>query len=360
MRKFFEYLRWAPLNVLVYRLLTVHEVAGLFRPTIKVVPRISALDFLIKGAFLHLKKRTGVDNMQQGSRIITLDNGFHLFSRTTGTGKINLLCIHGGPGDTHEEFENFSNELGNQNFRVSMYDQLGSFYSDQPDFSQSDNRKYLTLDYYLSELEEMRQRLGLDNFYLLGHSWGGILAQEYALRYGQHLKGLIIMSMIDNISEYTVHINQLREQTLKPLEVTYMEKIEKGGHFDDPKYRDLVGILNRHFIIRHPERDYRHLISTTATPVYNYFQENNEFVMVGKLKDWDRRKDIHNITMPTLLTFGDHDTMPLDAANRMNDEIPNSRLTLTPDGGHCHSIDNPRAFFKTLRQFLNDVENNQF
>ncbi|KRL18081.1 proline-specific peptidase [Lentilactobacillus rapi DSM 19907 = JCM 15042] len=298
--------------------------------------------------------------MQQGSQILTLDNGFHLFTRTVGEGDIHLLCVHGGPGSNHEEFENFAQGLAKYHVQVSMYDQLGSFYSDQPDFTQPANQKYLTLDYYLSELEEVRQKLGLENFYLLGHSWGGILAQEYALKYGDHLKGLIIMSMIDNIEEYTTHINRLREKTFTELEIDYMKAVEKDERFDDPKYQDLVAQLYKIYVTRHPERAPRHLVETMATPVYNYFQGNNEFVMVGKLREWDRRKDIHKITNPTLLTFGDHDTMPLDTAKRMADTIPNARLTLTPDGGHCHSIDNPKAFFQTLGEYLQDVEDGNF
>ncbi|WP_283678339.1 proline iminopeptidase-family hydrolase [Lentilactobacillus sp. Marseille-Q4993] len=298
--------------------------------------------------------------MFEGSKVLTLKNGFHLFSRTVGTGKVNLLCLHGGPGGTHEEFENFAEMLGPDKVRVSMYDQLGSFFSDQPDYNNPENKKYLTLDYYLSELEEVRQQLGLDDFYLLGHSWGGLLAQEYALKYGNHLKGLIVMSMIDSIEEYTPNVNRLRDETLSAFDVEYMRNVEEQERFDDPKYQQLVNVLNGNFVMRHPENGAKHLVSHNASPVYNYFQGNNEFVMVGKLNGWDRRNDVQNLKMPTLLTFGDHDTMPLDAAKRMEKKIPNSRLVLTPDGGHCHSVDNPSAFFKTLGEFLKDVENNDF
>lgn len=291
-----------------------------------------------------------------GSKILTLENGFHLFTRTVGEGPVKLLCVHGGPGSNHEEFENFNEHLSN--VQVSMYDQLGSFYSDQPDFTNPQNQKYLTIDYYLSELEEVRQQLGLDQFYLLGHSWGGLLAQEYALKYPQHLKGLIIMSMIDNIPEYITHINYLREQLFSPFWVNYMKQVEAQKRFADPKYNDLVQQLYKVYVCRHPENGGHHTIETNATPVYNYFQGNNEFVMTGTLKDWDRRGDLHKITTPTLLTFGDHDTMPLAVAQRMQQTLPNARLVLTPDGGHCHSVDNPSAFFQTLEQFLADVERN--
>ncbi|KRK97399.1 proline-specific peptidase [Secundilactobacillus odoratitofui DSM 19909 = JCM 15043] len=298
--------------------------------------------------------------MHQGSRIVTLKNGFHLFTRTVGEGDVNLLCVHGGPGGTHEEFENFAEHLADHHVRVSMYDQLGSFYSDQPDYTKPENRQYLTIDYYLSELEEVRQQLGLDHFYLLGHSWGGLLAQEYALRYPEHLKGLVVMSMIDNLDEYIENINRERDETLSKRDVAYMKEVEADERFDDPKYRELVDVLNNHFAMRHPENGFSHNVETMATPVYNYFQGDNEFVMVGKLTEWDRRADTHKIKTPTLLTFGDHDTMPLDTAERMHREMSNSRLVYTPDGGHCHSTDNPKAFFHTLGEFLDDVEAGTF
>ncbi|MFC6181646.1 proline iminopeptidase-family hydrolase [Lactiplantibacillus daowaiensis] len=298
--------------------------------------------------------------MSTGTRLLQLKNGHRLFSRTVGHGPVKLLCLHGGPGGTHQEFENFAAGLGEDQVQVSMYDQLGSFYSDQPDYTQPENQHYLTLDYYLAELEEVRQQLGLDHFYLLGHSWGGLLAQEYALKYGDHLKGLVVMSMIDNIAEYTVNINALRAQTLTADQVHYMQGVEQAEAFDDPEYQALVDVLNKKFVMRHPENGPKNLVSTTATAVYNHFQGNNEFVMVGTLNGWDRRQDLHKITVPTLLTFGAYDTMPLKTARRMQQTLPQARLVLTPDGGHCHSVDNPAAFFQTLGQYLQDVEHNQF
>lgn len=295
----------------------------------------------------------------QGTTLLALDNGYHLFTRKEGHGAIKLLCVHGGPGENHEGFDNFAANLPGDEFTVYTYDQLGSYYSDQPDFSLPENQHYLTLDYYLSELEEVRQKLGLEDFYLLGHSWGGLLAQEYALKYGDHLKGLVIMSMIDNIAEYTTHINYLRNKELTPREVKYMKQVEDEENFDDPMYQELLERLYSLYVVRHPQNKVR-TVSKTATAVYNYFQGNNEFVMVGTLNGWDRRADLHQVTTPTLLTFGEFDTMPLDAAQRMKETLPHARLVLTPDGGHGHQIDNPAAFFATLKHFLRQVEHNEF
>ena len=296
--------------------------------------------------------------MKQGTKLLELDNGYHLFTRKEGEGPVKMLCVHGGPGGNHEEFENFAQNLNDKGVEVYTYDQLGSFYSDQPDFSLEENKHYLTLDYYLEELEEVRKKLGLDNFYLVGHSWGGLLAQEYALKYGEHLKGLVVFSMIDNIEEYTTHINKLREEMFNSLEVQYMKDVEEAENFDDPMYQELLKKLYAKYVTRHPKVS--HMVNTMATYVYNYFQGNNEFVMVGTLNGWSVRDKLANVKVPTLLTFGEFDTMPLDVARRMQDTLPNSRLVLTPDGGHCHNEDNPEAFFKSLYKFVSEVEDGTF
>ena len=299
--------------------------------------------------------------MKQGTTIITLDNGYHLWTRTVGHGDIKLLCLHGGPGGTHEYWENFGDELADLGVQVSMYDQLGSFYSDQPDYSDPQiAAKYLTYDYFLEEVEEVRQKLGLDNFYLIGQSWGGLLVQMYAVKYGQHLKGAIISSMVDEIDEYVTNVNQCRLQTLGADKVRYMQKIEQENRLDDPTYQSYVDILNAEYVDRKQPEAIRHLVSTMATDVYNVFQGDNEFVITGKLKDWHFRQHLHEITVPTLLTFGEHETMPLATAKIMQQEIPHARLETTPNGGHHHMIDNAPVYFAHLKKFIRDVEEGTF
>ncbi|MCH4172235.1 MAG: proline-specific peptidase family protein [Lactobacillus sp.] len=299
--------------------------------------------------------------MKQGTTILTLDNGYHLWTNTQGKGDIQLLCLHGGPGGTHEYWENFGEKLADLGVQVSMYDQLGSFYSDQPDYSDPEiAKKYLSYDYFLDEVEEVRQKLGLDNFYLIGQSWGGALTMMYALKYGQHLKGAIISSMIDNIDEYVVHINQVREEALPADAVAFMKDCEAKGDWDNDRYQGYVDILNKGYVDRKQPPAISHLISTMATPVYNAFQGDNEFVVTGKLKEFDLRDQIQNIKVPTLLTFGEHETMPVSSAKRMAKQIPHARLETTPNGGHHHMIDNAPVYFAHLEKFIKDVESGNF
>jgi proline-specific peptidases, Bacillus coagulans-type subfamily len=256
--------------------------------------------------------------MKQGTTIITLDNGYHLWTNTQGHGDIKLLCLHGGPGGNHEYYENFGEKLADLGVQVTMYDQLGSWYSDQPDYSDPEiAEKYLSYDYFLDEVEEVRQKLGLDNFYLIGQSWGGALVQMYAAKYGQHLKGAIISSMVDEIDDYVKHINQCRMDALGPDKVKYMEKKEAENDLSDPTYQSYVDVLNREYIDRKQPAAISHLIDTMSVPVYNAFQGDNEFVITGKLDQWHFRNRLNEIKVPTLLTFGEHESMPIETAKIM-------------------------------------------
>ena len=301
--------------------------------------------------------------MKQGTKIITLDNGYHLWTNTQGEDDIHLLALHGGPGGNHEYWEDAAEQLKKQglNVQVTMYDQLGSLYSDQPDFSDPEiAKKYLTYEYFLDEVDEVRKKLGLDNFYLIGQSWGGLLVQEYAVKYGQHLKGAIISSMVDEIDEYVDRVNELREKTLSPEAVAFMKECEAKNDYSNPKYQEYVQVMNEQYVDRKQPSKLYHLKDLGGTAVYNVFQGDNEFVITGKLKDWHFRDQLKNIKVPTLITFGEHETMPIETAKTMNSLIPNSQLVTTPDGGHHHMVDNPNIYYKHLADFIRNVENNTF
>ena len=299
--------------------------------------------------------------MQTGTKIITLDNGYHLWTNTQGEGDIHLLALHGGPGGNHEYWEDAAEQLKKQglNVQVTMYDQLGSLYSDQPDYSDPEiAKKYLTYEYFLDEVDEVREKLGLDNIYLIGQSWGGLLVQEYAVKYGQHLKGAIISSMVDEIDDYVKHVNALREKTLSKEAVDFMKDCEAKNDYSNPKYQEYVQVMNENYIDRKQPSKLYHLKDLGGDAVYNAFQGDNEFVITGKLKDWHFRNQLKNIKVPTLITFGEHESMPLATGKKMAELIPNAKFVTTPNGGHHHMVDNPDVYYKHLADFIRDCEQN--
>jgi proline iminopeptidase len=268
-----------------------------------------------------------------------------------------MLTLHGGPGATHEYFECFEDFLPREGIEFYYYDQLGSVYSDQPK-----DKSLWTVDRFRDEVEQVRVALGLDNFYLFGQSWGGMLGIEYALKYQHHLKALIISDMTASISSYVKYVNELRQKF--PLEIRQtLEKYEAREEYNAPEYQE---VMFKHLYSKHmcrldpwPEpfmRAFRHL----NTEIYNTMQGPNEFVVTGTFKDWNRWDDLQHIRVPTLLMVGRHDTMSVEDIQKMGKLIPNSRVVVCENGSHLCMYDDQETYFRELLKFIKDVETGRF
>src|SRR5205814_2618326 len=133
------------------------------------------------------KKAAAHEVKTGGIQMIQVDGKYNVWTKKVGHGKTKMLLLHGGPGCTHEYFECFEDFLPQAGITYYYYDQLGSAYSDQPE-----DKSLWTVDRFREEVEQVRKGLGLDDFVLYGHSWGGMLGIEYALKYQKHLKALVI------------------------------------------------------------------------------------------------------------------------------------------------------------------------
>ena len=157
------------------------------------------------------------DILSGGVKMIPIQTSvgeFNVWTKRVGNNpKIKLLLLHGGPGSNHEYFECFDSYLPGADIEYYYYDQLESSYSDQPGDTSLWN-----IDHFVEEVEQVRIALGLnkDNFYLLGHSWGGMLAIEYALQYQDNIKGLIISNMMASIPDYVKYAEEVLAPQLDP------------------------------------------------------------------------------------------------------------------------------------------------
>src|SRR5690349_9971756 len=151
--------------------------------------------------------------------------------------RIKILLLHGGPAMTHEYMECFESFFPPEGFEFYEYDQLGSYYSDQPKDSS-----LWTTERFVEEVEQVRRALGLtkDNFYLFGNSWGGILAMEYALKYQDHLKGLIVSNMVASAPEYAQYASNVLAKQMDPKVLAEVRDIEKRNDFNNPRYMELL------------------------------------------------------------------------------------------------------------------------
>jgi proline iminopeptidase len=267
---------------------------------------------------------------------------------------LRVLLLHGGPGATHEYFENFADYLPQADIEFIYYDQLGSFGSDQP----SDPDLW-EVDRFVDEVEQVRVALDLDasNFVILGHSWGGLLGIEYALRHGEHLKGLVISNMMSSTPAYNEYAHTVLMPQIPPEVLKRIQELEAVEDYGNPDYEAL---LMQHFYVFHvlrrppeewPEcvmRSFGHLNGDVYIPM----QGPSELGARGKILHWDRFADLHRITVPTLTIGARHDTMDPRHMRAMADELPRGQHLHLPDGSHLAMHDDTDRYFAGLIGFL--------
>jgi proline iminopeptidase len=292
-----------------------------------------------------------------GVKMIEVDGKFHVWTKRVGSGPIKMLTLHGGPGCTHEYFECFEDFLPQHDIEFFYYDQLGSAYSDQPD-----DPMLWRIERFREEVEQVRKALRLENFYLYGHSWGWMLAIDYALKYQRHLKGLVISNMTASIQSYMTYINLLRE-ALPAETLQTLKKYEAAQDYEAQEYQEamLNEIYTKHICRINPfPEPFARMLRHLSAKVYNAMQGPNEFVVTGTFRDWDRWADLKLIRVPTLLFVGRFDTMSVADIQKMGELIPRSRVVVCERGSHCSMYDDQETYFRELLSFIRDVEQKVF
>ncbi len=277
---------------------------------------------------------------------------YKVWTKRIGSGPIKVLLLHGGPGASHDYFEAMESFLPEAGIEFFYYDQLGCGNSDHPD-----DTSLWTLPRYTEEVEEVRRGLGLDNFVLLGHSWGGILAMEYALNYQQHLRGLVISNMTAGAESYLKRTASLK-QLLPPDKLARLTALEAKQDYDNPEYGTIMmEHLYPKMICRiqpWPEpvdRTFRLLNQT----IYNQMQGKSEFLMTGNLKGWERWDRLHEIKVRALTIGATHDEMDPKDMKKMATLMPNATSAICPNGSHMDMWDDQAYYFKHLVPFLKSV-----
>ena len=288
---------------------------------------------------------------------------FRVWTKRVGNNpKIKVLLLHGGPGATHEYFEALDSYFPAAGIEYYYYDQLGSAYSDQPDAPE-----LWELPRFVEEVEQVRQALGLDqsNFYILGHSWGGLLAIEYALKYQQHVKGLIISNMMASIPAYNEYANKVLMPAMDQIVLAEIKRMETAGDYDNPRYMEL---LIQHHYVQHilrmahdkwPDpvnRAFKHI----NPKVYIPMQGPSELGASGKLGNWDRTTALRKISVPTLVIGARHDTMDPTHMERIAKQVQKGRYLFCPNGSHMAMYDDQKVYIDGIIEFVQDVAAGRF
>lgn len=265
---------------------------------------------------------------------------------------VKVLLLHGGPGFGHEVLECFEDFLPQAGITFYYYDQLGSAYSDQPN-----DPSLWTLPRFVEEVEEVRQGLGLENFVLYGQSWGGMLAIDYALKYQQHLRGLVISNMTAGIQSYLKRTQALKA-LIAPKNRARMAELEARQDYDNPDYgRIMIEDAYPQMICRlkpWPEPVMR-AFNHANLAIYNQMQGKSEFLVTGNLKDWERWDRLHEITVPTLTIGAEHDEMDPQDMRRMATLMPRGQNLYCRNGSHLAFWDDQQVYFDGLIRFLKQV-----
>jgi proline iminopeptidase len=310
---------------------------------------------------------TGRDDLLSGGvRMIPIETPtgtFRVWTKRIGNSPtMKVLLLHGGPGGTHECFEAFDSFFPAAGIEYYYYDQLGSYYSEQPDAPD-----LWETSRFVEEVEQVRQALGLDhdNFYLYGQSWGGILALEYALKYQRRLKGLIISNMMASIPLYNEYARTALMPEMDQISLAEIKQLEAAGDYENPRYMELL--IEQHYIyhvLRMPPaewpepitRMFKHLNLT----IYVSMQGPSELGASGKLVNWDRTADLGQITVPTLTIGARYDTMDPRHMQWMASAVRHGRYLDCPQGSHCALYDDQAVYFAGLIRFIYDVDAGRF
>jgi len=285
-----------------------------------------------------------------GVKMIPVAGGkYKVWTKRIGHGPVKVLLLHGGPGFSHDYLEAMESFLPQAGIEMIYYDQLGCGNSDRPQ-----DPALWTLPRYLEELEEVRTGLGLDDFVLYGHSWGGLLAIEYALQHQRRLRGLVISNMTAGIQSVLRHLGTIKK-SLPPAVLARLEGLEARKAYDDPEYQS---ILMEHLYPKAicrlqpwPEAVTR-AFSRINPAIYNRMQGKSEFVIDGNLKDWERWDRLHEIKVRTLAIGATYDEMDPADIRKMASMMPNAQARICKDGSHLAMWDAQADYFTYLLSFL--------
>jgi len=260
-------------------------------------------------------------------------------------GKAPLLTFHGGPGALHNYLLSLAPiaETGRQ---VIFYDQLGCGNSPTP---------YLPdlwdTTLWQEEVDVVRDALGLDAVHLLGQSWGGMLAMQYAIAQPTGVKSMVVASSPASIPLWVTEANRLVEWLPEGM----ADAIKKGiaeEVYDSPEYQAAEAeYYHRHVCYLDPYPDYVTYSFGNMGDVYHIMQGYSEFMVIGKMKDWDVTDRLNTIKVPTLVTSGLMDEATPLIAKAVYDGIPDCEWELLM-GTHLVHVELKDEYNKVVEAFF--------
>ena len=284
---------------------------------------------------------------------IPLENAA-LYFRDIGHGEP-IILVHGGPDFDHNYLLPDMDRLSDR-FRLIYYDQRGRGKS-----TGSSVPEDITLQSEIRDLESVRMHFQLDRVAILGHSWGGVLAMEYAIRYPNRVSHLILMNTAPaSHSDYLL----LRDERQKKAPED-MEKLKALGSTARYQEGDLAADAEYYRIhfrstLRQPddlERIIKSLRSDFTEEGIRRAREIEDRLMneTWRLKDYDLLPELSRLRLSTLVLYGDRDLVPLACAEHIAQAIPGARLIVLKETGHFSYIESPGAVRREIVALFHDT-----
>tara|TARA_Y100000741_G_scaffold365030_1_gene358515 strand:- start:9754 stop:10629 length:876 start_codon:yes stop_codon:yes gene_type:complete len=273
--------------------------------------------------------------------LVCYDTGENLNDRT-------IFLLNGGPGLPCNYLRDPHLDLAKKGYRIFTYDQLGCGKSSKPS-----DLSLWNIERYVEEVEFVRKQFDLGEIILLGHSWGGWLGIEYAIKYQNNINKLILENTCGDMPHMIRELDRLRGN-LGSETVKMMMKHEAEGTLDHEEYQAAITILNYRHVCRldiWPQSIYDSLDDWNMD-VYGTMQGPNEFLYTGNLKNWNRIEEMKNINISSLVTVGMHDELTPSCAMKMHDALPDSKLKVFKNSSHMPFYEEPQNYFTVLEDFL--------
>ena len=287
-------------------------------------------------------------------------HGMLMYYETLGTGRP-LVIVHGGPGASHDYFLPWLLPLA-RTHRLVFVDERGSGKSEKLE----DPSGY-TVEAMVEDVEAVRTSLGLGKIDLLGHSYGGVLAQAYALKYQDNLNHLVLCSTFHSTKEMNAVFRNMMDAMPADLRgrIRKMEKEGLYGHgkpYEQNRYTEDYMKASwgegyfPYLYQNHPDANYSPTSAGNMSwDLYRVmWGSSGEFVIDGNLSSVEYADRLPKLHIPTLITAGDHDECSPDLAREMHGLIPNSNLVIFPKSGHMTFVDQPGMFIREIDRFLGE------
>jgi proline iminopeptidase len=236
-----------------------------------------------------------------------------------------------------------------------FYDQLGAGRSDRPTDSS-----LWRVDRFVSELAELREKLGLDEVHILGHSWGSMLAVDYMLTEPEGVRSLILASPVMSVRRWTTDARRLL--TALPANMqNAIEEHERAGTTDAPEYQEATMAYYRLYLSRSDpwSPDLGTTFENFNPEIYGQMWGPSEFTATGSLSDYEREDVLPDLNLPVLFTAGRYDEATPQSAEHFQSLVPNSRIEIFEESAHMTMLDEPEAYVEAVREFLDEVDTDE-